>query len=215
MAAALLIDLDDTLLDDRGAMAAAVIRFRVKHGLARHLADQALATRWDEVGRALWKRLDSGELTFQEQRRIRLREVFSLALSDDEADSLFTDYLRFYEEGWALLPGADEFLAATSSIPRIVVTNGRRAQAERKLRALGVEGRFTGLVTPDDCGARKPDARIFIHALDLIGVSVSAAMMIGDSLEADIIPAMALGMATFHVNPLEAGRTIRDAAGAV
>lgn len=205
---ALLIDLDDTLLDDRGAMAKAVLRFREKHDLARGEDDASLAARWDEAGRALWRKLGAGSVTFQEQRRTRLRQVFSLDLLDHEADALFADYLTFYEQSWALLPGAQEFLAATAYIPRAVVTNGSRQQAQRKLERCGLASRFTVLVTPDDCGARKPSPKIFIHALNLLGVQPSEALMIGDNFEADIEPALALGMKVFHVNALEIGRSI-------
>jgi HAD superfamily hydrolase (TIGR01549 family) len=214
MPAGLLIDLDDTLLDDRGAMAAAVLEFREKHDLVRHVADRALAARWDEVGRSLWQKLSPGEVTFEEQRRVRLREVFSLDLPDENADALFADYLRFYERNWSLLPGAMEFLAGTSHLPKVVVTNGRRRQAQQKLELCGVASEFKALVTPDDCGARKPDPKIFVHALNVLGLEASAVMMVGDNFESDIRPALALGMKVFHVNHLEAGRSIRGALSA-
>lgn len=211
MPCALLVDLDDTLLDDRGAMAAAVLMFRDKHGLAPDEADGALTTRWDEVGRVLWRRLARGEVTLQAQRRIRLREVFSLSLADADADALFADYRHCYEQCWTLQPGANEFLRLTAHLPRVIVTNGRLPQARRKLDKCGLTALFAGLVTPDDCGASKPDPRIFAHALDLLGVKANEALMVGDDLEADIQPALALGMRVFHVNPVAPGRTIRDA----
>jgi HAD superfamily hydrolase (TIGR01549 family) len=211
MPTALLIDLDDTLIDDRGAMAAAVLRFRSKHALLPDQQDSVVTARWDDVGRALWRRMVLGEVTFTEQRRARLREVFSMTLSDQEADALFADYLTFYEQSWVLLPGADEFLAATAHLPRAIVTNGYRPQAHKKLDRLGLAAHFTAVITPDDCGARKPDPKIFLHALQLLGVQPAQAMMIGDNMEADILPALALGMGVFHVNALEVGRSIRDA----
>jgi putative hydrolase of the HAD superfamily len=82
------------------------------------------------------------------------------------------------------------------------------------LEKLGLQGIFQGLVTPDDCGARKPSPKIFAYALNLLGVQAREALMIGDNFEADIEPAIALGMKTFHVSQFEAGRTIRSAFGA-
>ena len=212
MYAAILVDLDDTLLDDRAAMSAAVLKFRRKQALLPDEEDATIAARWDAVGRSLWRRLARGEVGFAEQRRLRLREVFSLALSDDEADSLFADYLLFYEQGWALMPGAQEFLDATSHLPRAIVTNGHQSQALKKIATLGLMGHFQAVVTPEDCGARKPDPRMFLHALKLLGVDSGDALMVGDSHDADIAPAAALGMHVFHVNPNEAGRSIRYAA---
>ena len=214
MPSALLIDLDDTLLDDRGSMATSVLQFRQEHNLAKDEDDESLVARWDETGRTLWRRLALGEVTFEEQRRLRLRQVFQLDLSDQDADALFADYLTLYEKSWSLLPGAGEFLLATAHLPRVILTNGRRQQAQRKLEKCGLTSQFTGLVTPDDSGARKPDSRIFTYALNLLGVEACDALMIGDNFEADIKPALALGMKVFHVNPLEIGRSIQHASGA-
>ncbi len=75
-------------------------------------------------------------------------------------------------------------------------------------------GKVQGLVTPDDCGARKPDPMIFLHALALLGVDPSQALMVGDNIDFDIKPALALGMKAFHVSALVAGQTIRDASRA-
>ena len=214
MPAALLIDLDDTLIDDRGAMAAAVLRFRRSHSLAMHEQDAIVAERWDTVGRSLWRRLALGEVSFTEQRRMRLRETFSIVLTDEEADLLFSEYVKDYEQCWALLPGAEEFLVATAHLPRVIVTNGHRPQAHKKISMLGLTPHFRAVVTPDDCGARKPDPKIFQHALQLLGVKAGDALMVGDNHESDIAPALALGMQAFHVSSSVVGRSIRDAASA-
>ena len=214
MTAAILVDLDDTLIDDRGAMADAVILFRKTHQLCLDEEDHVISSRWDEVGRSLWKRMSLGEVGFEEQRRIRLRRTFGLEIPDHEADSLFASYLTFYQASWRTLPGTDGFLLRTSHLPRAIVTNGKGRQARAKLEKLGLASHFEFVVTPDDCGVRKPDARIFLHALRLLGVAPFDALMIGDNEEADIAPALALGMKAFHVIPTVSGRSIESAASA-
>jgi len=214
MPRALLLDLDDTLLDDRGAMATAVLQLRIQRGLAPEIEDNKLIQLWDSVGRELWKAMANGQVTLEEQRRIRLRRVFRQELSDEAADALFADYLAHYEEAWELLPGALELLEATAHLPRIIVTNGHKPQALRKVARLDLAHRFLAVVTPDDCGARKPDPRIFLHALRLLGIDPREVLMIGDNIEADLAPAKALGMKTFHVNHLADGQSIRHASSA-
>ena len=76
MPSALLLDLDDTLLDDRGAMAKSILLFRASHGLVAQECDDAVVRRWDEVGRNLWRQLALGQVSFEDQRRIRLRTTF-------------------------------------------------------------------------------------------------------------------------------------------
>jgi putative hydrolase of the HAD superfamily len=212
MATALLIDLDDTLIDDQGAMSLALLRVRKRHDLLPSVTDDELGGRWDDVGRKLRPRLEKGELTFLGQTRMRLFEVLTLSLAGDRSEEVFLDFLTCYEQSWALLPGALDFLVATSHLPRVILTNSSRPLARRKLEGSSISGSFTGLVTPDDCAASKPDPRIFLCALDLLRIQAQEALMIGDNMETDIKPALALGMRAFHVNPLEAGRTIGDAA---
>ena len=90
MVRALLFDLDDTLLDDRGAMADAVLLLRRRHRLAPDAADDVLAEQWDSVGRDLWRRMERGELDLTGQRRERMRRVFDAGLSDSDPPSPFT-----------------------------------------------------------------------------------------------------------------------------
>jgi putative hydrolase of the HAD superfamily len=207
---ALLLDLDDTLIDDRQAMAAAVLQLRAHMGMAPSQDNDAIATRWDAIGRSLWARCAAGEISFTEQRRVRLRETFGITLADQEADALFEEYLCFYAQHWDLLPGATAFLAATAHLPRALVTNGHRTQVHKKLQALGLAHHFQVVVTPDDCGAKKPDPRIFLYALEHLGVAPQHAMMVGDNPVSDIAPAAALGMHVFHINHNVHGQSIAD-----
>lgn len=210
MITALLLDLDDTLIDDRGAMAKAVLAFREKHQLSMGLDDTQLAERWDSVGRALWRQLDLGEVGFEQHRRLRINNTFSLDLSDVEADRLFADYLHCYEQCWENYSYTADFLKASAHLPRAIITNGHKPQAHKKLSQLGLTKHFHSIVTPEDCGARKPDPKIFLHTLALLGVAPENALMIGDNLEADIAPAQALGIRVFHINHSLPGKTVLD-----
>jgi putative hydrolase of the HAD superfamily len=49
-------------------------------------------------------------------------------------------------------------------------------------------------------GAKKPNPKVFEHALALAGVTATTSMMIGDSFEADILGAEAVGFKTIFFN---------------
>jgi len=54
-----------------------------------------------------------------------------------------------------------------------------------------------------DLGVRKPNAKIFMYALDALNVSPTEAVMVGDSLAADVVGAKQLNMiAVWKPNPL-------------
>lgn len=67
-----------------------------------------------------------------------------------------------------------------------------RAEVER----LGVAERVDTIVLAGEVGARKPDPRIFERALAELDVDATAALHVGDRLEADVAGAAALGMTT-------------------
>lgn len=215
MPTALLVDLDDTLLNDRGAMTRAVLELRRRHQFAQDASDEELVRRWDAAVRTFWAASITDELPIQAQRRCRMRQVFVTDLPDDEADALAAEYLVLYERSWEPLPGVADFLTSTAHLPRVIVSNGHRQQVRRKMERCGLAGHFIGLVTPEDCGAWKPDPRIFICALQVLGVQANEAFMVGDNLEADIEPALALGMGAFHINASAVHRSLRAASEAI
>ena len=60
--------------------------------------------------------------------------------------------------------------------------------------ALGLASYFAGVVTSARTGYRKPHPQIFRDALALLGVEPEAAVMVGDSVNSDIVGALRLGM---------------------
>lgn len=198
---AILFDLDDTLLDDRGATMRALDVFLTTHGFGRAGREAHLAS-WRSISARHWLRYESGEVTFLEQRRCRVREFLGRTLSDDQADQAFGCYASAYERSWKLLPGVSEFLVKTRNIPKVIVTNGEREQQLRKVSATGLADHIVGVVTPADCGYWKPHPKIFLAAADLVEVPVSECTMVGDDEIRDLVPSKQLGMRCFHVSEM-------------
>jgi putative hydrolase of the HAD superfamily len=197
----LLIDLDDTLVDDRTATARAFSAFLDAHADRVAAADPvALLARWHALAQQHWARFERGEVSFQGQRRDRVRGLLQAPLSDAEADAAFEPYWQAYESSWQLFPDVPGFLARTRGHPKVIVTNGERPQQLRKLEATGLLAHMVAVVTPTDCGHWKPHPEMFAAALRALDVPAADCLMIGDSLVNDVAPAQALGMASFHVD---------------
>jgi FMN phosphatase YigB (HAD superfamily) len=64
------------------------------------------------------------------------------------------------------------------------------------IRGLGIAEYFRAVIDSAVVGVRKPDPRIFRHALDALGCSPADALVVGDSYDRDIVPAKSLGCAT-------------------
>jgi len=196
----ILIDLDDTLLDDHRSTAVAFGAFAESHrALLGDREVPALLVEWRGVFRKHWVRHERGEVSFQEQRRARVREFLGKNLTDDEADRALLPYLKAYEASWQLLPGVREFLERSAHIPKVILTNGARQQQLRKVTAMGLLSHVVAVLTPEDSGYWKPHHGMFLAGARCVGASPSTCIMVGDDPVRDIAPARELGMACFEV----------------
>jgi len=197
---AVLLDLDDTLLDDRSATRTALDAFLSAHqaSSAGRSREELLAL-WRSISARHWLRYEAGEVTFSEQRRCRVRDFLGRPLNDEEAEAAFLPYRHVYEQSWRLLPGVSEFLGRTRHVPKVIITNGDRDQQVRKVEATGLTDHVVGVVTPTDCGYWKPDPKIFLAAVAMLGVHPHECLMVGDDAHRDIEPARKLGMSCFLV----------------
>jgi putative hydrolase of the HAD superfamily len=88
-----------------------------------------------------------------------------------------------------------------------MITNGPPQHQREKLSAAGLTDYFEYLVVSGDIGIGKPDERIFHHALNQLGLKPSEAIMIGDSLERDILGAERAGLLSVWINRYGAVRS--------
>lgn len=209
---AILLDLDDTLIDDRGAMAKGFVAFfsANRHRCAYVDESEALAS-WRDAARRHWMRYEQGELSLQDQRRWRVRDFLGMALNDVDADAAYLVYQRVYEASWQLVPDVAEFLVRTRALPKVIITNGDRETQIHKVEVTGLKTHVRGMITPADCGHWKPSFEIFKAAIDLLNVRPEECLMIGDDAVRDVEPAAALGMRSFRVQSGVAGLGLLDA----
>jgi putative hydrolase of the HAD superfamily len=64
------------------------------------------------------------------------------------------------------------------------------------LESLGLAGLLDGAVFSSEIGVRKPDPRIFVHALRAVDGDAVTAVFVGDRVNVDIVGARAVGMRT-------------------
>ena len=205
----LLLDLDGTLVDDRAAMRQALDALVLpRPDLFSQLDILNRHSVWDRISEKHWHAFEAGDLSFQDQRRFRLREFLDQALSDEEADRLFAIYTKAYEESVTVLPGVVEFFDRTEDVPKAVVTNGLRSQQVLKLQKSNLRTRVNSVITSEVCGVRKPHPRIFELAAESIGIPLTECYLIGDDFTRDIEPAQKLGMRHFHVVQGDPKKTI-------
>jgi haloacid dehalogenase superfamily, subfamily IA, variant 3 with third motif having DD or ED/haloacid dehalogenase superfamily, subfamily IA, variant 1 with third motif having Dx(3-4)D or Dx(3-4)E len=197
---ALLLDVDDTLIDTRAAMvaagAAAVAALWPEAGPQVH-QDAGVHFHRDPAG--FFIRFTTGELGFAQMREARvadLVEVFSLKAIDEvnrrfeEAyEPAFFTNARLFDDVLPLVEAV-----STAGIPMGLLTNSASHYTQQKLEITGLEGVFDVVVTRDTLGFGKPDPRAFQHACELLGVEPGETMYVGDDIEIDAIAAKDAGL---------------------
>lgn len=81
-----------------------------------------------------------------------------------------------------------------------LVTNGAPDLQREKLTAAALEHRFGAIIISAELGTAKPDPRIFLEALRVLGADREGSVMIGDSLTRDVAGAHAAGLRSIWVD---------------
>lgn len=186
-----LFDLDDTLMDHEGALAAAVDDWCVELGLSPG-QDQ----RFRAIEKKWFARYEAGETTHQGQRAGRCREFLDRPeLSDAAALALYDGYLAAYERNWRAFPDALRALrAALSRGPVGILTNGTAQMQWAKLRAGGLALEGIVMIATVDIGKPKPQPEAYLAGCEALGTAPGETLMIGDSLPNDVEGAQAAGL---------------------
>jgi len=113
------------------------------------------------------------------------------------AEELASLFIAARRSEWAIDPGTKPTLDTLGARYRLaLVTNGAPDVQREKIAATGVAPYFAAIVISAELGIGKPDRRIFDAALDAIGASARDAVMVGDSIERDVVGAHAAGLRT-------------------
>ncbi|WP_240474429.1 HAD family hydrolase [Intrasporangium chromatireducens] len=190
-----LFDLDDTLLNHRGAARDALALWTAGAGLSEPL--DVLESRWTALETHFYGRYQLGELSREEQRRARVRAFLpALTATDERADAAFSAYWIAYEHSWRPFEDARRTLVrvCAAGLAVGILTNGSLEDQRRKLERVGFMDLEIPLIASSELPAAKPDPRAFWAACSILGVTPSRCVMVGDSLEADVQGAEAAGL---------------------
>jgi putative hydrolase of the HAD superfamily len=188
----ILFDIDGTLIDHDSAEAIAVAALRDRMGQTEDSV--GFLRRWRSAFERHYNRYLAGELSIQEQRRERLREVFDPNLSDDAADRLIDSYINEYLAACELYSDVKPTLARMATYQMGIVSNGERRQQQYKLEKTGIDRYFGPLILSAECGVAKPARGIFELACDSMGAPPSQAIYVGDRCDVDAEAARSVGM---------------------
>ncbi len=165
--AALVFDLDGTLVDSRRDLATAINRLRLELGLAPHSVPAIIGM------------VDEGALRVVER-------ALGPGFPRDEFAAAVARYFEIYAE--VLLdetvpyPGVPEMLATLAErFPLALLTNKGERFSRAILDGMGLTKHFRVIVGGDSLPTRKPDPQGLQHVAKFLGCSLEELVLIGDS----------------------------------
>ena len=152
----------------------------------------------------LWARYRNGYIRQEELRLKRMwLTLLDFRITDESlARQLSELFLQLLPARTILFPDTTEVLQYLSGkgYQMHLITNGFETTQHSKLKHSGLDSFFRVVVTSECSNSLKPQKEIFEYALDHTGATVEESIMIGDSLDVDILGAMNVGMDQVHVN---------------
>jgi putative hydrolase of the HAD superfamily len=201
--------LDGTLLDHERAARDAVQDWVAARGWP---APADAAEQWLRLEREHFAAFTIGTITFEEQRRRRLRGFLPLVtragVVEEDLDDLFAEYATFYESHWVAFDDARAVLDDLAAAGYVlgVLTNGQRAQQLAKLARVGLLDRFAVVVASSELPAGKPDPRAFTALCQRLDTAPGSVVFVGDDPLTDVVGARSAGLQAVLVDRVQEGR---------
>lgn len=154
----------------------------------------------------LWERYRNG---FIKQEELRVKRMWLALLDFKIADELLAKEMsiRFLD----LLPTRTILFPYTMEILQYLtnkkyalhlITNGFEKTQHSKLKYSGLGKYFKEVITSEGSSSLKPNKEIFDYAFEKTGAKPAESIMLGDSLEVDIMGAMNAGIDQVFINHL-------------
>ena len=195
-----LFDLDDTLFDFHKAEKIALTKTLVHFGIDP--TEETLAL-YSTINAAHWKRLELGEISREEVKVGRYRELFKTIGVECDPVKATAYYESMLAIGHYFMPGAPELLEELYRKYRLyIVSNGTAKVQEGRIGSSVIAKYMDGIFISQILGANKPDKQFFdICFAEIPDFSLSETVIIGDSLSSDIKGGINAGIITVWFNP--------------
>lgn len=151
-----------------------------------------------------WKLYREEKVTKSELRYGRLKNTFDaidFPISDTLIYLIADQYIEHLADFNHLFDGAIEILDYLNQKYTLhIITNGFEEIQTKKMINSKIYHYFEKVITSESVGVKKPNPKVFKHALEIANANIDQAIMIGDSIEADINGALGVGMKAIHCN---------------
>ena len=145
-----------------------------------------------------WKLYREDKVDKKNLKFARLNDTFKalgIDVSAGVVHKLSDDYITYLSTFNHLFDGTIELLEYLQAKYKLhIITNGFKEAQQAKLNQSNIDHYFLTVTNSEMVGVKKPNPKIFHHALHIANATLENSLMIGDNLEADILGALNIGM---------------------
>ncbi|MDZ7690666.1 MAG: HAD family hydrolase [Balneolaceae bacterium] len=188
-------DLDDTLLDHRGAEKAALQDLINQLDYFSSITHQELTETYHRINSKLWTRYGKGDIDRSYLQRSRFEQTLNeLGLDGSLYEEVGNFYMEAYRNHWNWIAGAAETLQKASKKFDVgILTNGFAETQKQKISQFSLADVASNLVISEEVAFLKPQPEIFKHATALTRKKPQEILYIGDSYTSDVIGGASFG----------------------
>lgn len=204
----LFFDLDHTLWDFEANARATLSSLYTELNLEQRGVNdfELFYTNYLQHNEKLWERYRNG---FIKQDELRVKRMWltllDFRIADDQlAAEMNTRFLDLLPTRTMLFPYTREILQylTDKKYELHLITNGFEKTQHSKLSYSGLNVFFKEVITSEGSNSLKPKKEIFEYAFKKTGAQSSDSIMIGDTIDVDILGAVNAGIDQVHVNHL-------------
>ncbi len=160
---------------------------------------------YNPINVAYWKLYERNEIDQETLRVNRLKDAFeaiNFSISIEVINSISHLFIEYLTSNNHLIEGTIETLDYLKDNYKLhIITNGFSFVQEVKLQKSNLTDYFVTITNSELAGHKKPHENIFQYALTLANASKNQSIMVGDSIEADVLGAINFGMKAVYFNP--------------
>jgi len=156
------------------------------------------------INHKCWRDYSENRISKEKLRTSRLQKTFNCLNFNYKAEfinEISNEYIKVLPTKTFLFEGVIDLLEKLKPIYDLhIISNGFEDVQHKKMKLSGLLPFFDKIITSENTNSKKPDSRIFNHALSLTNENQKNCLMIGDNLIEDILGAINVGMNAIHYN---------------
>lgn len=195
-------DLDHTLWDFEKNSDLTFHKLFEKHAIDTNLSE--FLSVYKPLNREFWKLYREEKISKEALRYQRLKKAFdtvNYSISDSLIDVVAIEYIEYLPHFNHLFEHTFEVLDYLKPKYQLhIITNGFEEIQTKKMQSSNIHHYFDKIITSESVGVKKPNPKVFEHAIQVANARIENSIMIGDSIEADIEGALQVGMQAIHCN---------------